>query len=162
MGKENKKENKKLEMFLEKAKHLCSRQEKCKSEIAKKLEEWNAPESLYEKIIAALENEKYIDESRYSVSYVRSKFKQNKWGRIKIKYALQQKKIPDEMIQGAINSEIPKETYEECIYHLLENKKRGLKGDHRMKKLAKLISFGTSKGFEYEIVKKTAEKIIAN
>lgn len=156
------KENKKLEMFLGKAKHLCSKQEKCKLDIAKKLEEWNAPESFYKKIITTLEDEKYIDEKRYSISYVRSKFYQNKWGRIKIKYALQQKKIPDEMIQVAINSEIPEETYEECINQLLENKNRGLKGDHRMKKLAKLISFGTSKGFEYEIVKKTAEKIIAS
>ena len=66
------------------------------------------------------------------------------------------------MIQIAIATEIPEETYEECIKHLLENKNRGLKGDHRMKKLAKLISFGTSKGFEYEIVKKIAEEIIAN
>lgn len=156
------KENKKLEMFLGKAKHLCSRQEKCKSEIIKKLEEWNAPENFYEKIIATLLNEKYIDESRYSVSFVRSKFNQNKWGRIKIKFALQQKRISDEMIQIAIATEIPEETYEECIKHLLENKNRGLKEDHRMKKLAKLISFGTSKGFEYEIVKKTAEKILAN
>ncbi|MDX2443886.1 MAG: regulatory protein RecX [Bacteroidales bacterium] len=161
MGKNKNKQPKKLEQYLNKAKNLCSKQEKCRSEILKKLDEWDASEEYHERIIEILLDEKYIDEVRYSSSFVRSKFRQNKWGRIKLKYALQQKNIPQEIIQEVIYNEIPEEAYEECLHQLLVNKNLGLKGDHKMKKLSKMISFGTNKGFEYEIVKSFSENILS-
>ena len=156
------KQDKSIAKYLNKAKYLCSKQEKCRSDILKKLEEWKAPAEVFDKIIKILIGEKYIDEHRYSSSFVRSKFNQNKWGKIKIKYALQQKKIPDVIIQEVLDNEIPKNEYEQCLSQLLEYKNRGLKGDQKIRKLAKLITFGTNKGFEYDMVKNVAENIIAN
>ena len=37
------KQDKSIEKYLSKAKYLCSKQEKCRSDILKKLEEWKAP-----------------------------------------------------------------------------------------------------------------------
>ena len=157
---EKEKQNKLIDKYLNKAKYLCSKQEKCSSDILKKLEEWKAPAEAFDKIIEILIDEKYIDEYRYSSSFVRSKFNQNKWGKIKIKYALQQKKIPDTIIQEVIDNEISENEYEQCLLQLLEYKNRGLKGDHKIKKLSKMITFGTNKGFEYDLVKNVAEKIL--
>ena len=156
------KQDKLIAKYFNKAKYLCSKQEKCRSDILKKLEEWKAPAEAFDKIIKILIEENYIDEYRYSSSFVRSKFNQNKWGKIKIKYALHQKKISETIIQEVINNEISENEYENCLLQLLEYKNRGIKGDHKIRRLAKMITFGTNKGFEYDMVKNVAENIIAN
>ncbi|NOZ34188.1 MAG: hypothetical protein GXO80_02695 [Chlorobi bacterium] len=70
---------------LNKAMYLCSKAEKCKSDIRKKLYEWKANPDEYDNIINQLEEQKFIDEVRFVKYYVRDKFEFNKWGKIKIK-----------------------------------------------------------------------------
>ena len=40
-----------------------------------------------------LELEKYLDNLRFAISFVHDKFRFNKWGKIKLAYALRQKQV---------------------------------------------------------------------
>ncbi len=93
---------------------------------------------------------------------MRSKFNSNKWGKIKIKYALTGKRINEEIINRAILAEIPDEEYQKVLINLLKEKNRIIKGSSDFAKLAKLINYAISKGFEYDLVKKTAEQFITS
>jgi len=47
-----------------------------------------------DKAIARLVEQKFIDDARFARYFVKDKLKFNKWGRIKIGYALRQKGLP--------------------------------------------------------------------
>ncbi len=141
---------------LSKAQYLCSRQEKCLFDIEKKLIEWEVPEKFHKKIFRELKQGKYIDEKRFAESYVRSKFRNNRWGKIKIRYGLTGKRINEEIINRAILTKIPDEEYQTVLTNLLKGKSSVLKEPSGFAKLAKLIKYATAKGFEYDLVKKSA------
>ncbi len=157
---ENEKSNRIFLKALSKAQYLCSRQEKCPFDIEKKLIEWDIPERFHKKTLIELKKGKYIDEKRFTESYVRGKFKTNKWGKIKIKHALTGKRINEEIINRAILTEIPDEEYQKVLTNLLKVKSYGIKESSNFAKLAKLIKYATAKGFEYDLVKTTAERFI--
>jgi regulatory protein len=54
---------------LERAKWLCAKQERCQSEIYKKLKEWGIEEENSEEIITQLIIENFIDEKLKFVNY---------------------------------------------------------------------------------------------
>ena len=82
---------------------LCSRHEKCCSEIREKLVKFKLPGPHVEKVLQTLKKEGFIDESRYAGMFVRDKLRINRWGKIKIQHMLSAKQIPEEIIAEAIN-----------------------------------------------------------
>ena len=92
-----------------------------------------------------------IDETRYASFYTNDKFKFNKWGKIKIRYSLKQKFIPDHLINGALDN-IDMDVYLETLSTLIEGKARSVKSSNQYDKKAKLIRFAQGRGFEYEII----------
>lgn len=130
-------------------KHLCSRQEKCKSEVKEKLVRWELDEDKIEEIIALLIKEKFIDEDRYTGFFVRDKIKFNKWGKIKIRHHLVQKRIPENIISNAFDN-IDITDYKNIIEREIEKKLTLIKKDPHKKD--KLIRFMQSKGFELDLV----------
>ncbi len=141
---------------LNKAMYLCSKSEKCKSDIQKKLFDWKANPLEHEKIIKYLEKNKYIDEERYVKFYVNDKFKYNKWGKIKIRTMLFQKKIPEKFINEAL-SKINNENYLEMLKNVINKKEKSLKETDPYKLRNKLLQFASSRGFEPDIIMKIIE-----
>ncbi len=129
---------------------LCSRAEKCSSEIRGKLAEWGADEELAEKVLKKLIDEKFIDDARYSAAFVKDKFRFNKWGRIKIAYLLRQKNISPEIISGALN-EIDDTAYLETLKKLLQEKTKKTTAKNQYDQKAKLLRFAQSHGFEGDL-----------
>ena len=84
---------------LTKAQNLCATQEKCISDIRKKLFDWKLPSTEHDSVINTLLEDKFIDEQRYALFYTKDKFNYNKWGKIKIEYALKQKNISSQNTQ---------------------------------------------------------------
>ena len=76
--------------------NLCSRQERCKYEIREKLLGLEMSMQDIEKVMSLLEKEGFIDEVRFAGMYASDKLRFNKWGKTKIRYMLNQKKIPGE------------------------------------------------------------------
>jgi len=54
-------------------------------------------------IVERLVQEKFIDEERYAIAFAKDKFRFSGWGRIKIRYALQQKRIGNNDIVNALS-----------------------------------------------------------
>jgi regulatory protein len=149
-------ENKSRELF-NKAAEYCSRAEKCPEDVKQLLRKYSDDESIIETTIKVLESEGYINIERYIKAFINDKFRFEKWGRIKIEYALNQKKLPSEIIKRFLN-EIDKEEYLDILKNLINGKIRQNKENDPAKKKAALIRFALSKGFEYEIIFKVLEQ----
>jgi regulatory protein len=130
---------------------LCSRQEKCCSEIREKLVKFKLPDAQVDKVLKTLEKEGFIDESRYAGMFVRDKLRLNRWGRIKIRYMLSAKQIPEEIIAEAING-IDNQLYQEILREELAKKHRQIKHDNAYIARQKLVRFGQQRGFESGLI----------
>lgn len=137
--------------FYPRAAAICSRTEKCSSEIRNSISDWGADEELTDKIIRKLIEEKFIDDTRYATSYVKDKFRFNKWGRIKLSYLLRQKGISSENISEALLC-IDDDDYYETLTQLLLEKERKTTAKNLYDKKAKLLRFAQSHGFESDLV----------
>lgn len=144
---------------LHKASSLCSRQEYCRSDIQKKLEKWDLPDSDIEKIIQKLIEEKFIDEERFCTFYVRDKFRFNKWGRRKIMWQLKQKGIDRETISLALDQIDPDE-YKEKLQKLIREKIKQVRDKEPIKQKAAVIRNAVSKGYEYEEIMPVVEQLL--
>ena len=137
--------------LLHKAASYCSISEHCISEVDEKLKAWCVECSEREKIIDKLIEDDFINEKRYCVAFVKDKFHFNKWGKIKISYALKQKNLPGELINNALKT-IDEGEYEEMLAVLLKTKLKTIKWEYKYKKMGKLFSFAQSRGFESTVI----------
>ena len=86
---------------LHRAAALCSSSEHCIADIREKLSRWGIGEPDARTIVERLVQERFIDEGRYAIAFAKDKFRFSGWGRIKIRYALQQKRIGNSDIVNA-------------------------------------------------------------
>jgi regulatory protein len=147
------------DLALQKAQSLCSKQERCISEIREKLNVWEVKETDAEKIIRQLVAEKFINESRYAAFFTHDKFRFNKWGKVKIRIELKRKNIPPDAIADALES-IPAEEYENLIETELQKKKRTITAKNKWDAKAKLMRFAMSRGFESELVSRITDRLL--
>ena len=148
--------NKDQTIAFDKAAYLCSRTEKCASEIQEKLKLWGLSAEESEPVIEKLITEKYIDEERFARAYVKDKFRFNHWGRQKIEYMLRAKHISTEILELAFE-EIDVENYSDELRRLLTEKLKSTKGKDKYDLRNKLMRFALGRGFEsgeiYKILK---------
>ncbi|MBE9467548.1 MAG: RecX family transcriptional regulator [Bacteroidetes bacterium] len=147
------------EKALKKASLICSKQEKCKFDIKKKLIDWEQKSDSINRIINSLEKDKFIDEKRYSSFYVRDKFRFNKWGKIKIRFTLRQKSIPEKYIYAALN-EIDNKEYIKTLEKEIQKKQKLIKYENDYELKNKLLRFAESRGFEKDLIFKTIDKFV--
>jgi regulatory protein len=143
---------------LSKAMAICSKAEKCISEIETKLQSWEVTSEDSKKIIKTLIEEKFIDEERYARFFVRDKFRFNHWGKVKIGFMLKNKRLPSQLIHDALE-EIGEEVYLEMLSGILRDKARKTKFVNEYDKKAKLYRFAQSRGFESEVIGTALKKI---
>ena len=130
-----------------KAEAYCSMAERCTDDVLRKLRQWGAPEDAHGAIVDALREERYIDDRRYAVAFVRDKYRFNQWGRIKISQALRVKHVALEDISAALE-EIDEEEYESILVSLLEKKRQGIKANSDYERNGKMIRLAVSHGYE--------------
>lgn len=130
-----------------KAENICAAREKCEADIRKKLFNWKLPTAYHDQVIEKLTDEKFIDEDRFAKYFVSDKFRYNKWGKIKIEFALKQKNISNQCIQEALNI-IPESEYDQLLEKELIKKLKTLKDTDEYTIKSKLIRFAASRGFE--------------
>lgn len=135
---------------------LCSRAEYSIFDIKEKLYRWGVESESQEEIIEYLCKNNYINEARYAECFVSEKFRISRWGRIKIGYALRQKKVTDEYIYSAFEN-IDEDVYFESLKELLKAKSKGNISD--LKKRASVYNFAISRGFEPEIINRALKEI---
>ena len=134
---------------LARATELCSRSEKCSFDIVLKCREWQLPREESNQLITWLVQEKFIDHLRFATSFVNDKFRFNKWGKVKLAYALRQKQIEEQFIREAL-SRLPEDAYRKVLLDLLSAKAKSVKEKDAYTRRNKLLSFAMSHGFETE------------
>ena len=142
-----------------KATDLCSRSEKCVFDLEQKCREWQLSGEESSKLITSLVKEKFIDHRRYAASFVNDKFRFNKWGKIKLAYALRQKQVEDNYIREAL-SNLPDDAYLKMLLDLLSAKARSIKETDGYTRKGKLLAFAQSRGFESDEAMRIIEKLI--
>ena len=147
-----------LEELLHKAASYCSISEHCISEVVDKLIAWCVTCDDRTAIINRLIEEDFINEKRYCAYFVKDKFRFNKWGKLKIAYALEQKRLDNDLINNALNS-IDDGEYEEMLSSILKVKLIGLKYEFDYEKQGKLFRFAQSHGFESNMIERVLRTI---
>lgn len=146
-----------FEELLHKAASYCSISEHCISEAEDKLTAWGVSNDDKNKIIKRLISEDFINEKRFCNYFVKDKFRFNKWGKIKISFAMKQKGLSNEQINSALGN-IDDGEYEELLASILKTKLVGLKYEYEYEKQGKLFRFAQSRGFENNVI----EKVLRN
>ena len=145
---------------LQRAQALCSRQEKCISDIKTKLFTWGADKEQIKEIIDALIRDNFINEERYSRFFAAEKARFNKWGPKKIEQTLKLKGICNDDIRNALG-EVEYYLTADALEQIIRNKAKGIKAKNDFDLKQKLIRFGVSRGFSYPVLIEIIDKMIA-
>jgi len=146
---------------LERISRICSRQEKCSHDVKEKLQSWKVKETDIHKILQWLQERKFVDDGRYARAYVWNQHHFRKWGRIRIRLMLRQKKIPEEVIDKAMER-IDEKEYRVILKNELKRKRKTLNPKNRYDLMSRLQRFACSKGYEAELVRKVMEEVVNN
>lgn len=137
----------------------CAYQERTQQEVRDKLYSYGLYPDAVEEVLTDLITDDFINEERYAQSFVRGKFRQNKWGRVKIKRALQQKTISDYCIRQGMQ-EIDDTDYQETLRGLMQRKWDTLSSDDAYHRKNKTVRYVLGKGYEADLAWKMIEEIV--
>jgi regulatory protein len=136
---------------LARARRYCAARERCSNQVRMKLRAWGLDTSNAGQVVEQLIKEGYIDDLRYTRIYAESKLRNNRWGKIKIKYMLITSNIQEEIIYKALQ-EIDDREYLETLQYILLKKYREIKGEDQYTREKKVAKFAILKGFEQDLV----------
>lgn len=142
----------------QKLKRYCSYQDRCHSEVEKKLKEFDLIEEAKNKILFNLINENYLNESRFSENFVRGKFKIKNWGKIKIVQELKSRNISDINIKRGL-MEIDEVEYKNKLENIFNKKLSSLGNQSVINKKKKIFSYLSYRGWETNLIYEKINKI---
>ncbi len=138
-------------LALVKMQSWCAYQERAQQEARDKLYELGMWTEAVENIIVQLIQDNFLNEERFACSFARGKFTIKKWGRIKIKQELKQKRVGDYCLKKAMK-EIDETEYIKTLKKLIETKRKLIKESNKIKLKYKLMSYALSKGYEKDLI----------
>lgn len=130
---------------------FCAYQERCVQEVKQKMFEIGVLPDEQKVLLQHLMKEGFLDEERYATAYVRGKFRQNQWGKNKIKAGLIQKGVTADNIRIALNTLDPTE-YTALAQSLAEKQLPKIKAKNDYERQQKLRFYLSQKGFESEVI----------
>ncbi|PDH52278.1 MAG: recombinase RecX [Cryomorphaceae bacterium MED-G11] len=141
-----------------KIEHYCAYQERCHLEVTNKLNKLGVFGDELDEYVCYLIDENFLSETRFSEAYVRGKFNNNNWGKVKISRELKLRNISDWNISNAL-SQINSEDYNNKLRKLcLKLVELNDKSEFELKnKVVKNLSY---KGWEVDLVIKTLNQLI--
>lgn len=102
-----------------------------------------------EDIMLYLLKENFLNEERFTRSYIRGKFYIKHWGKTKIKINLKQKQVPEKLINKCFE-EIDENDYDQTIRKIFDDYYSRQTGLKEYQRKSKTIKYLMSRGFEYE------------
>jgi regulatory protein len=141
------------EKALQKLKHFCGYQERSHAEVKQKLYSLGLFEKEVEELISRLIEEEYLNEERFAVGYASGKSRINGWGRIKIRHALEQKRVSKYCILKALKS-LDESEYTAGFKRIADKKWMALQSEKNIfVKKNKWLQFLLHRGFEQSVIK---------
>lgn len=128
---------------------FCAYRERCPQEVRRKLAELGVRGETAEQIFEVLREDRYFDEERFALAFAGGKFRNNHWGRVRIRQELKMRGIAAEVVARALAS-IDEGEYLALLQKMLDKKKQQYAGDEhaREKTVASLVRAG----FEMDLV----------
>jgi len=130
---------------------FCTYQERAESEVKEKLKKYKLSGIQTEKILKKLKEEKFIDNQRFARIYAGGKFRNNQWGKVKIRYELMRRSINENFIEEALEL-IDEYEYKQMIRKLIRKKLTTVQEEDRFILRNKIAHYIFTKGFESELV----------
>lgn len=133
---------------LNRAAAYCSQAERAPQDVEDKLRNWEVSDEDIEQIMQRLRDDNFLNEERYVHAFINDKFLYERWGRIKIVFALRQKGISGSIVNNTLDDVIDPDAYLETLTDLLRAKMRGMSVPLDQRNRAKLYRFAQQRGFE--------------
>lgn len=139
---------------------LCSKAEYCRQDILRKAtKDLDGDAEAAARVLASLVEDQYVDDARFAVAFAREKASIQGWGPVKIRFQLRAKGVSEADITAALQ-EVEPEKAAGKLDRLLAAKAHVLQGDPQFK--LKLIKFGLSRGYGYDAVEASLERLKNN
>tara|TARA_B100000780_G_scaffold116728_1_gene81858 strand:- start:7 stop:525 length:519 start_codon:yes stop_codon:yes gene_type:complete len=130
----------------------CVYQERCHQEVSKKLREMRMIPQAIDEIIGHLLQHNFLNETRFAQAFARGKFRQKKWGRIRITRELKMRNISAYNLKLALK-EIPENEYLDTFDTLFEKRVAQLSGEtDGQKKRKKIADYLLYRGWESAMI----------
>jgi regulatory protein len=146
-----KKEMTEQEAYLQLA-AICAQAEHCEQEMRDKMKRWELDETVQNRVLSRLVEERYVNDERYARAFAKDKIRYNKWGRRKVQQALWMKRI-DQDIQQRVLDEIDEKEYLDVLRPLLKQKRKSVKAANDYELNQKLVRFALSRGFTFDLIR---------
>ena len=141
-----------------KIEHYCAYQERCHLEVTNKLNKLGVFGDELDEYICYLIDEKFLSETRFCEAYVRGKFNNNNWGKVKLSRELKLRNISDWNISNALN-QIKSEDYNKKLKKLCK-KLVEISDKPEFELRNKVIKNLSYKGWEIDLIIKTLNQLI--
>ncbi len=135
----------------------CVYQDRCHQEVEQKMREYVLIPEAKDEILLYLMQENYLNEERFTRSYIRGKFYMKSWGKNKIRNHLKFKGISSKLIDSCWD-EIDENDYQKTVERVWEKYYATLKGLKDYQKNMKTTKYLMTRGFEYSEILKLNEK----
>ena len=139
------------DQVLDKMAKYCAYQERCVKDVKGKLKSFDIPEEAKAEILDYLLDNRFVDDERFTKSFVRGKVNQSGWGMNKIRFHLMQKGIDKEIVNEALE-QTDEEVYRQKLIDILKTKSKSVKAASDYEKKRKLAAYAMQKGFEGSLV----------
>ena len=130
-----------------KLEYYCAYRERCHKEVIAKLRTLGMIPSVIDKIISELIKANYLNETRFTQSFVRGKFRIKKWGKNRILQELKVRDISSFNIKLGLK-EISDDNYQKTFYELFEKRRREVKQLTKTEQKKKIFSYMSYRGWE--------------
>ena len=139
------------QIALEKLRRYCAYQDRCHKEVRDKLITLKVYGDDLEEIIIDLIKDDFLNEERFARPYARGKFRNNLWGRIKIKHQLKQRYISNYCIRKAME-EIDPEVYLNTLSDIIMRQMSKHADTSTLIAQDKAIKYAVRRGYESPLI----------
>tara|TARA_B100001173_G_scaffold66780_1_gene56515 strand:- start:3870 stop:4334 length:465 start_codon:yes stop_codon:yes gene_type:complete len=141
-----------------KLQYYCSYQDRCHKEVKAKLKSFKISSEELNEIVSNLIKDNYLNESRFSKSFVRGKFNIKNWGRVRIINELKLRNISIYNINLGLK-EIDDQDYINKLEDIFNKKLSSLSNLNSNLKKKKIISYLLYRGWESNLIYSKANEI---
>lgn len=139
-----------IKLIKQKIQHYCAIQDRCQSQVTKKLKAYGASSLQMDTLISELKDDDFLNEERFARTFCSGKFKINKWGKQKIAFELSKLQVSKKHIQIGMQ-EVNHSDYLDKIKVLSKKKFHLLREPNQYIRKQKVVNYLTSKGYESDL-----------
>jgi len=148
-----------IEEIKRKLERYCVYQDRCHKDIETKFKEFILIEEAKNQILLHLMEHDFLNEERFSKSFVRGKFRIKNWGKLRIIRELKFRDISEYNIKSALK-EIDEDDYLSTIEMIAVKRNSHINETDFYKRKKKLTDFLIRKGYEFDLIFSTVKNVL--